>query len=346
MADVARLAGVSHQTVSRVLNSHPNVRPQTRDSVLAAIAELGYRPNAAARTLVTRRTRTLGVVSFDTTRYGPAAMLCGIERAAAHSYFVSVASLPALDRRSVLGAVDRFLDQGVEGIIVIAPTTGAVAACSRVRAHVPLVALGCGTSAPLTSAAVDNAAGAALATRYLLGLGHRTVHHVAGPRSWLDAQERISGWREALAQAGAPEPDLLPGDWGCPSGYRLGHRIATSPEITAVFCGNDHMALGVLRALAEHGRRVPGDISVVGFDDIPESAYFLPPLTTVRQDFGELGRRALATLVGMIDGRRAPADCLRISPRLVARGSVSAPRPGARISARREHGTGARRERP
>src|SRR5262249_8291752 len=221
MADVARLAGVSHQTVSRVLNSHPNVKPQTRDSVLAAIAELGYRPNAAARTLVTRRTRTLGVVSFDTTLYGPASMLYGIERAAAHSYFVSIASLPALDRRSVLGAVDRFLDQGVERIIVIAPTTGAVAACSKVGAHVPLVALGCGTHAPLTSAAVDNAAGAALATRYLLGLGHRTVHHIAGPAAWLDAQERISGWREALAQAGAPQPEPLSGDWGCPPGDRL-----------------------------------------------------------------------------------------------------------------------------
>src|SRR5262252_3120606 len=294
MADVARLAGVSHQTVSRVLNEHPNVKPQTRENVLAAIAELGYRPNAAARTLVTRRTRTLGVVSFDTTLYGPASMLYGIERAAAHSYFVSIASLPALDRRSVLGAVDRFLDQGVEGMIVIAPTTTAVAACSRVRAHVPLVALGCGTHAPLTSAAVDNAAGAALATRYLLGLGHRTVHHIAGPASWLDAQERISGWREALATAGAPEPEPLAGDWGCPSGYR-------------------------------HGRRVPHDISVVGFDDIPESGYFRPPLTTVRQDFGELGRRALATLVDMINGRPAPAACLRIAPHLVARASASAP---------------------
>src|SRR5258708_30017570 len=143
MADVARLAGVSHQTVSGVLNAHPNVKPQTRDSVLAAIAELGYRPNAAARTLVTRRTRTLGVVSFDTSLYGPASMLLGIERAAAHSYFVSIASLPALDRRSVLGAVDRFLDQGVEGIIVIAPKTSVVAACTRVRVHVPLVPVRC-----------------------------------------------------------------------------------------------------------------------------------------------------------------------------------------------------------
>ena len=327
MADVARLAGVSHQTVSRVLNAHPNVRPQTRDNVLAAIAELGYRPNAAARTLVTRRTRTLGVVSFDTTLYGPASMLYGIERAAAHSYFVSIASLPALDRRSVLGAVDRFLDQGVEGIIVIAPKTSAVAACSRLRAHVPLVAVGCGTHAPLTSAAVDNVAGAALATRYLLGLGHATVHHIAGPAAWVDAHERITGWREALASAGAAEPELFSGDWSSASGYRIGHRIADSAEVTAVFCGNDHMALGLLRALAERGRRVPGDVSVVGFDDIPESAYFLPPLTTVRQDFGELGRRALAMLVDMIDGRTPPTVCLRISPHLVARASAARPDP-------------------
>src|SRR5260221_14486251 len=145
MADVAQLAGVSHQTVSRVLNDHPNVRPQTRELVLAAITELGYRPNAAARTLVTRRTHTLGVISFDTTLYGPASMLYGIERAAQDSYFVSVASLPALDRRSVLGAVDRFLDQGVEGIIVIAPKTSAVAPCSPVPAPGPPVAVGCGT---------------------------------------------------------------------------------------------------------------------------------------------------------------------------------------------------------
>jgi DNA-binding LacI/PurR family transcriptional regulator len=331
MADVARLAGVSHQTVSRVLNDHPNVRPQTRRSVLAAISELGYRPNAAARTLVTRRTRTLGVISFDTTLYGPASMLHGIEAAAQHSWFVSIASLPALDRRSVAAAVDRLLGQGVEGIIVIAPKTSAVSALGRVPGGVPLVAVGCGTHAPLTSAAVDNAAGAAQATRYLLDLGHRTVHHVAGPASWLDAQERVTGWRRVLREARAPEPELMAGDWSSASGYRIGHQIAADPEVTAVFCGNDHMALGLLRALAEQGRRVPGDVSVVGFDDIPESAYFLPPLTTVRQDFGELGRRALGMLVEMINGRQPPGTCLRIPPHLVARASAS--RPGLRPAA-------------
>ncbi|HZC39412.1 MAG TPA: LacI family DNA-binding transcriptional regulator [Streptosporangiaceae bacterium] len=323
MADVARLAGVSHQTVSRVLNDHPNVRPQTRETVLAAISQLGYRPNAAARTLVTRRTRTLGVISFDTTLYGPASMVYGIERAAGHSYFVSIASLPALDRRGVLGAVDRLLGQGVDGIIVIAPKTSAVAALSHIPPGVPLVAVGCGTRAPLTSVAVDNAAGAELATRYLLDLGHRTVHQVAGPSSWLDAQERVTGWRRGLRAARAPEPELMAGDWSSASGYQIGLQIAADRSVTAVLCGNDHMALGLLRALAERGRRVPADISVVGYDDIPESAFFLPPLTTVRQDFGELGRRALDLLVEMINGKGTPGTVLRIPPHLVARSSAS-----------------------
>src|SRR5580704_209822 len=161
MADVAQVAGVSHETVSRMLNVHPNVRPATRERVQAAIRELGYRPNAAARTLVTRRTNTLGVISFNTTLYGPASMLYGIEQAAKqHDYFVTVAALAALDRRSVLNAVERLRDQSVEGIIVIAPQTTAVAALASVPKDVPLVAIGCGTNAGIASVAVDNEAGA------------------------------------------------------------------------------------------------------------------------------------------------------------------------------------------
>jgi DNA-binding LacI/PurR family transcriptional regulator len=328
MADVAKLAGVSHQTVSRVLNDHPNVRPQTRDRVLAVIRQLDYRPNAAARTLVTRRTRTLGVISFDTTLYGPASMLYGIERAARHSYFVAIASLPAFDRRSVLGAVDRFLGQAVEGIIVIAPQTTAVTALRHVPANLPLVAVGCGTHASLASVAIDNAAGAALATRYLLDLGHKTVHHLAGPRTWLDAKERIDGWRQALRAAKAPQPDMLAGDWSSASGYQIGHQLAQMPGVTAVFCANDHMALGLLRALSEQGRRVPEDISVVGFDDIPESAFFLPPLTTVRQDFGELGRRALDRLLSRIAGSQndKAGPWVPVAPELIVRSSAARPR--------------------
>jgi DNA-binding LacI/PurR family transcriptional regulator len=325
MTDVAQLAGVSHQTVSRVLNDHPNVRPETRELVLAAITELGYRPNAAARTLVTRRTHTLGVISFDTTLYGPASMLYGIERAAQDNYFVSIASTPTLDRRSVLDAVERFVGQGVEGIIVITAQDSAVEALTNCPNDIPLVAVGCGMTPPVHSVAVDNAEGAALATRYLLGLGHRTVHHLSGPRSWLDAEARVEGWREALRQARAPEPDLIPGDWSPASGYERGRQIARDDSVTAILCANDQVALGLIRALSEEGRRVPEDVSVVGFDDIPEAAYFLPPLTTVRQDFGELGRRALDTLVGLIFDRDATAPAEPVVPEFVVRSSAAPP---------------------
>jgi DNA-binding LacI/PurR family transcriptional regulator len=252
-------------------------------------------------------------------------MLYGIERAAQDTYFVAIASLPALDRRSVLEAVERFAGQGVEGIIVIAPQNSAVAALSHCPDDIPLVAVGCGTHAPLTSVAVDNAEGAAVATRYLLGLGHETVHHVAGPASWLDAQERTAGWRLALHDASAPEPAILAGDWSSASGYEIGNQIAADDSVTAVLCANDHMALGLLRALSEHGRQVPGDVSVVGFDDIPEAAYFLPPLTTVRQDFGELGRRALRALIDMIYDEDPVGSPEPVAPQLVVRSSAGPP---------------------
>jgi DNA-binding LacI/PurR family transcriptional regulator len=324
MADVAQLAGVSHQTVSRVLNEHPNVRPDTREKVLDAIRQLSYRPNAAARALVTRRTHTLGVISTDSTLYGPAMLLDGIERAAQQGHFVLIASLPALDRRSVLDTVDRFLGHAVEGIIVIAPQTSAVAALSHVPAEVPLVAVGCGTRAPLTSVAVDNAAGARTATQYLLDLGHETVYHVAGPSTCLDARERTDGWRAALRAAGAREPGVITGDWSARSGYETGQKLARMADVTAVFCSNDTISLGLIRALHEAGRRVPEDVSVIGFDDMPESGYFLPPLTTVRQDFSEVGRRALGSLVARISGD-APGGHVRVPPEFVIRASAAPP---------------------
>jgi DNA-binding LacI/PurR family transcriptional regulator len=334
MVDVARRAGVSHQTVSRVLNNHPNVRPQTRAGVLAAIEDLGYRPNAAARTLVTGRTNALGVISFDTTLYGPASMLYGIERAARPGYSVAIASLQAFDRRSLLDAVERLLGQGVEGIIVIAPVVTAVAALGGLAPGIPVVAVGCVAGVPLSSVAVDNRAGAAQATRHLLDLGHQTVFHVAGPAAWLDAQQRIAGWRDALRAAGAVEPELLRGDWSARSGYELGRRLAAVPEVTAVLCGNDSMALGLLRAFAETGRNVPGEVSVVGFDDIAEAPYFLPPLTTVRQNFGELGRRALHLLMDQIAGAQPHRSPPPISPDLVLRASTAPPRAAARTGRR------------
>jgi DNA-binding LacI/PurR family transcriptional regulator len=324
MADVARLAGVSHQTVSRVLNDHPNVRAQTRSRVLAAIAKLDYRPNSAARTLVTRKSQTLGVVSFDTTLYGPASMLHGIEQAARGAdYFVSIASLRAINRDALLEAVGRLRDQAVEGIVVIAPQAAVAGALAQAAAGVPLVGAACAVVPGVPTVGIDQRAGGALATRHLLELGHRTVHHVAGPLDWLDAVGRLEGWRHELRQAGARVPEPIAGDWSARSGYLAGQRLAADPAVTAVFCANDHMALGLLRAFHEAGRQVPGEVSVVGFDDIPETSYLMPPLTTVRQDFSELGRRSLQLLVQRLAaGAVAPARHVSVAPTLSVRASA------------------------
>ncbi len=326
MVDVARLAGVSHQTVSRVLNDHPHVSAKTRAEVLAAIRHLGYRPNAAARTLATGRTNAIGVISVDSTLYGPSSMLYGLEQAAPPNYLVAISRLAGLDRQSLHKTVERFLDQAVEGLIVVAPQTDAVEALVSLKTEVPLVAIKCGTSAPLPSVIIDNRAGTARATQYLLDLGHETVHHLGGPPNWLDSSERAEGWRNTLRAADAKVPDIVCGDWSARSGYEIGHRLAAMSEVTAVLCGNDQMALGLLRALAERGRDVPGDVSVVGFDDIPEAAFFPPPLTTVRQDFGELGRRAMHLLMDRISGADRIMPPMPIVPDLVVRASAAPPR--------------------
>jgi DNA-binding LacI/PurR family transcriptional regulator len=327
MTDVARLAGVSHQTVSRVLNGHPNVREQTRLRVQAAIAELGYRPNRAARALVTGRSQVIGVVAQNTTLYGPASLLAALEQAAAEAGFaVSVGSVNDLDHRSVSEAVERHLTHRVAGIVVIAPVESAAEALERLPQDVPLVTVDGDPRRPVPLVTVDQVAGARAATQHLLDAGHRTVWHVSGPRDWFDSAGRIEGWREALRRAGAEVPPLVPADWSAAAGYRCGQMLARMPEVTAVFTANDHLALGVLRALHEHGRRVPDDISVVGFDDVPEAAYFIPPLTTVRPDFAAVARASLDLLLTQIESA-APGPLRRrtIAPTLVARRSVGPP---------------------
>ena len=327
MTDVAKLAGVSHQTVSRVLHDSPHVRRDTRDRVLAAIRKLDYRPNPVAQALVTGRSRSLGVVSFDTTLYGPASTLLGIEEAAHdRGYAVSIASLRSLNRASVVGAVQRLRDQGVDGVVVIAPQRAAVDALLHLPKEVPVVAVEAGPDDSFPVVAVDQSGGAAAATRHLLELGHRNIWHIAGPEDWLEAEQRIEGWRSALRAAGAAEPPLLRGDWGARSGYDLGEHLLAQAGVTAVFVANDQMALGLLRRLHEAGRATPGEISVVGFDDIPEAAYFTPPLTTIRQDFAEVGRSCLHLLLAQIDRRSRSWSRVVVAPELVVRGSTAAAR--------------------
>jgi DNA-binding LacI/PurR family transcriptional regulator len=323
MADVARLAGVSHQTVSRVLNDSAHVRTETRERVLAAMRELDYRPNSVARALVTGRSHTLGVVSLATTLYGPASTLLGIEQAAhAAGYFITIVSLKALDRGSVATAVDRLREQGVDGILVISPLQSAAEALVDLPAAVPLVAVEAGPAESVPVVAVDQFAGAARATGLLLELGHRTVWHIAGPPDWLEAQQRIAGWRRTLEAAGAEAPAPLIGDWSPRAGYQLGRRLAADPEVRAVFVANDQMALGFLRALHERGRKIPGDVCVIGFDDIPEAQYFTPPLTTVRQDFSEMGAASLRLLLAIMEGTERSPSRLTVTPELIVRAST------------------------
>jgi DNA-binding LacI/PurR family transcriptional regulator len=327
MADVGRLAGVSHQTVSRVINGSRHVSPATRERVMQAMRELGYRPNSFARALVTGRSRTLGVVSFDTTLYGPASTLFSIERAAHQAgYFIMVASLRALDRSSVIEAVDRLRLQGVEGVLVIVSELEAAQALLDARLDLPLVAVEAGPDREIPVVAVDQRHGARMATRHLLDLGHPTVHHITGPPASLESQQRTEGWQATLRAAGVEPPLPLIGDWSARAGYHLGSQLARDPSVTAVFVANDQMALGLLRAMHEAGRRLPERLSVVGFDDIPEATYFTPPLTTIRQDFSEVGSRSLRVLVDEIarhaEGGRRPAGSL-IAPELVVRASTS-----------------------
>ncbi len=324
MADVAKLAGFSHQTVSRVINGSAQVRPDTREAILEAMRLLDYRPNSMARALATGRSRTLGVVGLDTTLHGPASTLFGIHRAAHEAgYFISTVSLQTLDRASVLEAFERLRIQGVEGILVIAPRTEAAHAVLQLPDDVPIVAVEGGPEAGVPLVAVDQIAGAAAVTRHLLDLGHRNVRHIAGPDDWFEARQRIVGWERTLRAAGIEPPEPLVGDWSPASGYDLGARLAADMDVTAVFVANDQMALGLLRALHEAGRSVPGDVAVAGFDDVPEAAYFTPPLTTVRQDFLEVGRLSFHLLLDEIESGTRSSSRVTVAPELVVRASTT-----------------------
>jgi DNA-binding LacI/PurR family transcriptional regulator len=322
MTDVARLAQVSHQTVSRVLNQPEAVRPATRERVLAAIDSLGYRRNLAARALVTGRSLIIGIVSLDATLHGPASTIDSIEKAARKAgYFVSIAAIHDLDQRSLRQAVDRLLAQAVDGVMVVAPFPLAV------PDHIPSVMLHGGPRPGMASVSVDQEQGARLATEHLLALGHRSVWHVAGHDKWTEAHRRMTGWRAALGEAGAKVYEPLPGDWSARSGYEAGLRLAQQSEVTAVFVANDHMALGVLRAMHESGRRVPEDVCVVGFDDIPEASFLTPSLSSVRQDFTEVGRRSVALMLSQIEHGEREAANISVQPELVIRQTSSPDRP-------------------
>ena len=325
MADVAALAGVSHQTVSRVINLHPSVAPATRDKVNRAIAALGYRRNLAARALVTGSSRIIGLVVSSTSLSGPSGAMLAIEqRARSKGYWVSMAGLLRHDPAEATDAVTHFVDQGVDGLIAIAQTQMAVDATLAASGAMPTVLVTSGrVPHDRSTVDIDQRAGGRLAMTVLKGLGHRRIAHVAGPPGDLHAEARTAAWREALPAGQAATDLLVTGDWSAGSGYQAGLALLALEELpTAVFAANDHMAFGVLRALSERGLAVPRDLSVVGFDDIAGSDCSIPPLTTIRQNHDALGRAALELLLEAIAGQ--PVRRETIPPELVVRSSTGA----------------------
>ena len=310
MAMVAARAGVSGQTVSRVVNDSPRVDPVTRERVEKAMAELGYRPHRAARALRTGRSQTIGLVVTTLATVGNSRMLQATAEAAAERGY-ALTLVTAGD--SVADAFERLAEQEVDGAIVLNEASALVPAADR-PPGLRLVVVDAPGSADLAVVHSDHVGGAAAATAHLLGLGHETVHHLAGPADSFAAAERERGWRKALADAGVVATEVVRGDWTAEAGFAAGEALRAA---SAVFCANDQMALGLLRALAESGRRVPEDVSVIGFDDVPDAANYRPPLTTIRQDFTALAHRAVGLLVAEIEGAADGAASAVVVPTLL-----------------------------
>jgi DNA-binding LacI/PurR family transcriptional regulator len=327
MVDVARLAGVSQQTVSRVVNNMPNVTPEVQQRVERAIAQLNYRRNSAARSLATQKSMVLGVISYGLGRHGHSTALMGIAEAArAANYATSLITVKDIGRAELQAAIDHHVDDYVAGIILLAPIRSAIAAARDGVTGLPLVAFEPNARDSAYSVAADEALGARLATEHLLGLGHDTVVHLKGPDGWLATDARIDGWRSTLVAQRRVVLEPIATNWDAPSGAQAARQVVDSGA-TAVFAANDQTALGLIYELKRMGLRVPEDISVVGFDDHPESAYFAPSLTTVRVDFDAIGRAAVRKILGVIRGEPANVDAMFV-PKLVVRDSAS--RPGNR----------------
>ncbi len=323
--DVARLASVSHQTVSRVLNRHPSVRHETERRVLDAITTLEYRPNRAARALVTSRSRTIGILSASRSWYGPASSIQAIEEAARESgYLVNTTNCDGGNVESIRGALNHLNNQAIEGLVVIAPQVRVFDAIEHMSLRIPFVCLQNDERVQGKVLAVDQLAGARFATRHLLDLGHRRIYHLAGPQDWIEAKARVRGFLGEMAAVNASTTAPILGDWSAEFGYHAGRELLRRRDFTAVFSANDQMALGLMHAVRDAALDVPRDISIVGFDDVPEAEHFWPPLTTVQQDFAELGRRAITLILGDINGD-GDGHGGTITPNLIVRASTALP---------------------
>ena len=328
ITDVARLAGVSYQTVSRVINNASDVSAETRQRILAVIEDVGYRRNRMATALVTNRSATIGIVTSDSPKFGPIGTLVALEKETRlKGYGTAVVSVGEPYEGSVENALERLEDAGVAGAIVIAPLLSMAAPVwnAKVRIPVEMLAPGVSPTPHVVTYSEDQELGARMATQYLIELGHTDIAHFGGSLDWFDAQSRKRGWESALRDAGLTPGLYLEGDWSPKWAYQTALRLIDEDDLPeAVFAVSDHTALGLVRAVAEKGLRVPEDVSVVGFDDVEGSDYFRPPLTTVRQDFPALARSSLEVLLAAIEGRKVNPSPK--APTLVVRDSAAPPR--------------------
>lgn len=322
---VATVAGVSHMTVSRVLNNYPGIRPATRQRVLDVLEQLNYRPNLAARALVTQRTKRIGVMVENAVEFGPSSTVRAIEVAAREAGY-SVTSVGTRDDDlTVQEAVDYLVSQGVDALCVVAPRSSSLAALRKISVSVPVLVVKSDRDPSFLTVSVDQHHGSKLVVDHLVELGHRDILHIAGPMDWLDAKGRARAFHTRMTSRGMRQRPIVIGDWTSDFGYDFARDITELPEYTAIFAANDEMALGVVHGLHDNGIRVPADLSVVGFDDVPTARHFLPPLTTVRQDFQALGLKAMDVIRAVIEGREIPQRS-KIAPELVVRGSTAPPR--------------------
>lgn len=325
--DVARIAGISYGTVSRVLNNAPDVNAATRERVLQVIKDIGYRRNRAATTLVTSRSTSIGILTDGSPRFGPVGTLMALENIARKKgYFTNVVTVQEPYEDSVQNALDTLDDIGVDGIIAIAPVVSMASAVwnASVRLPVEMIAAGASSTPNVFTYSENQELGVRMATQHLIDLGHTDIAHLAGSTDWFDGRVRKRGWEAALREAGLPLGLCLEGDWSPKWAYETGLRLVEEDNIPqAIVAASDHTALGVIRAFAEKGLRVPEDVSVVGFDDVEGSDYFLPPLTTVRQDFTSLAVASIDVLLGAIEGREV--DRTPSPPTLVVRMSSAPP---------------------
>lgn len=307
MEDVAARAGVSHQTVSRVLNDSGSVRTETKERVLEAIQELGYRRNETARALATRQSRVIGIITPTFIYYGPATTLFSLQvEANKKGYVVSVATLEGFSPELLRDAIDAFLGQGVAGIIVIAPTVELAEALEEFSPPVPHIVVASGWlkgESDTSRVGIDQRSGVREVVAHLSDVGAKKVAYYAGPGNWFDSVERELAWREAVDEYGLEIVAEDRGDWTAQSGYEMTKRLLKEPLPDAVFSCNDQMALGAIRAFAEAGVEVGRDIRLVGFDDEPGTEFFQPSLTTVYQDFARLGSEAVDVLLAELEGR-------------------------------------------